>query len=1061
MLHAAAALAMDDPAWQQDSLTHLLPDSPRGSSVPPTLVHMWARRSLRSLPTRAQLTSTASAARVALQEASRAWDAVTAPASLNEQACRLVDALSSTDDLPQLRTTCGSITRWTDARALVDAGALPALHAVLASQAHDDAALAADACNALCALVTTSTVRVAAAPAVPTLVSLLFAHMAHPSVLLAVLQALVAVTTRSDSNCAAVVDAGGVGALDTLLRLHGGESQDVAREACCLLDRIAATGAHAGVARAALRPMLAAMRDHAGDAAIAEHTCSALINMTAGEEGAAVEAVACGALDALMTVLLMHGGDDALLAECACWGVQHLAVAAVNRPRALPILPCIITALINHAHSTGVRLHAAAAVMNITCDTRECAAAAANAGAIHVLADMVRVRAGTPTGCGDKCAAVDVEVAEYVLAALGCIAAAAADRQECADAVHTIVDVMAAHAGQAGVTEQGCAALIRIFAGDRRTHAAVAVEAGAVRVITAALNAHGCTHAGVTENGCRLLGIIADNCGLISTAAVASTITALTANMYNPAAAGQLCEALIAVITSVPSHQSAAADAGGVEVLCELLHVSGCDDPQLAVHLCTALSRISRPSECRARCAAAIAPIMAVMKAHPRHASVATASCRALARIMMGMETSQVAAAAAGAAAVFATTLRAHGGGDAAVAASTCWALGVMACAPGARSKCAAAVAAVTEVMRAHAAVVLRSVTVTRLDGSEDAVFPGGGADRASVLLPACFALANMTHGVEAHQVEAAASGSIPLLRKCVQSFAGYPHMEEYAIAALASISCAPSARRECGAALADIVAVVTQSSLHEPAVIKRVCAALINATTSNAENQARALVCGVVPVLVSILQQYAPAVDDVTAVAIVERACRAFINVAVLSANCAACVPALTPLTILLTSHKQHAAVCIRACDAITNITAAMQAHAAAATAAGAPDALATVVRTHLADAVVTLAACRALRHVTRAAPGDAGDSVGMPPPHAARAAAALIAALAAHSGSAEIVHNACSALRNIITNSAAAAAVVAGDASAMQLIGNVGTAHVGTKADASAGLLLRALRG
>jgi hypothetical protein len=430
-----------------------------------------------------------------------------------------------------------------------------------------------------------------------------------------------------------------------------------------------------------------------------------------------------------------------------------------------------------------------------------------------------------------------VTAASWALTALMHDSAAGQNTATSAGAVPALVAALWAHASSAGVVEHVCGALSNLCAHNAAGKAAC-VSSGAVPAITAALLAHGREHAGVAEGGARALG----NLTFKNTPAQEACVSAGVAARDNLTAVPALVEALEAQgatgvgiaeeacralrnIACTAAGRVACVGAGGVQAIGRALGVHGVLVPAVAEQACRALCNITgynpagkeacvRHSGSGAAavegggCGGVVEGIVAALAAHAASAPVAENACRAL-RSIAGIPSGKAACVAAGAAGALVAALDAH-----------------------ARAGAAAAEAPLAAAAEAAAAAVAAAAAppspFSCLPPSQEGEGHGGGG--AAVLSAA------------------ALPPSSPSASKAFAASAAVVGCASGALGCIAALPTGADAAVEAGAVDALLAALKVYA--HLEAVAEQACGALLNIGWANPANRAAMVDAGAVPLL-------------------------------------------------------------------------------------------------------------------------------------------------------------------------------------------------------------------
>ena len=473
--------------------------------------------------------------------------------------------------------------------------------------------------------------------------------------------------SRSDA-AALVQDAAGAAAGDVSAGLAGGDAQQqysadgvqqggedgvtsrvAAAEARAAALRTMAVSADRRLKAAAaggIRPVVAAMTAHAGNADVAEAGCVALRNLSSKME-ARDHILACEGIMAAVAAIHSHATRPGVL-ETACDAIAGLSAVLEPGEAGPEPIGALITTLLSMPGNPGTVNHACRAIAAVATRDDDARQAACTSGAIEAVSSSLHTHGADITV---------VESAASALVALLSYDATSNTAPGAAEPTHGSNGVIPAHAARA---------------------VAAAASAGAPAACFRALNTH-TTSPAVLERSCAAIRLLAappgNRAACAGAGGIASVVAALRAH---PGHAGLQASAsgALRVLAWDSGTKSAAVEAGAVEAVVTALRAH----PQhaaVAESACGALKSLAAHASARARGGRAADAAVAALRAHSASPGVCMEACGALANLCAGIPDNGARATQAGAAAAIVSALNRHGdSGDVAEAgAAAVWAL--------------------------------------------------------------------------------------------------------------------------------------------------------------------------------------------------------------------------------------------------------------------------------------------------------------------------------------------------------------------------------------------------
>lgn len=413
--------------------------------------------------------------------------------------------------------------------------------------------------------------------------------------------------------------------------------------------------------------VLTGMAAHAGSAEALVAACSALAALAAGDDKKRMRpfceagvATVCAALDA-------HPDAGALQLA----GFAALAAMVVHTADKVAVAHVVMGGIAAAPEDAELAEVACSALKNAALGEEHNRVAAAEAGALEVLLETMRLHGGVPGVCEQACWALknmcvlpdnQTRVAQMggiaeVLAVLGTHPRAAAVCEQAiwalrilafnpenagaigeAGGIATIVDVMKAHMAVPGVQETCCGAL-RTLGALPANKAAVADAGAAVRAV-AAMRRHP-EHPAVQMSSVGLISSLVSDLDSQRRASSAGAVEVVVESLRNNPKATKLHQAcfqvLSALVAANSENKARAATAGAVQAaLLSLAQHGGEDAPALAMAaLDVVASVVSTPDAQREALESdAVKRVVAAMRTHRAQAEVAEKACRALSAVV-------------------------------------------------------------------------------------------------------------------------------------------------------------------------------------------------------------------------------------------------------------------------------------------------------------------------------------------------------------------------------------------------------------------------------------------
>lgn len=413
--------------------------------------------------------------------------------------------------------------------------------------------------------------------------------------------------------------------------------------------------------------VLAGMADHAGSVDTLVAACGALAALAAGDDKKRMRpfceagvATVCAALDA-------HPDSPALQLA----GFAALAAMVVHTADKVAVAHVVMGGIAAAPEDAELAEVACSALKNAALGEERNRVSAAEAGALEVILETMRLHGGSAGVCEQACWALknmcvlpdnQMRVAQMggiaeVLAVLSTHPRAAAVCEQAiwalrilafnpangaaigeAGGIATIVDVMKAHMGVAPVQETCCGALRTL--GAHPDNKAAVIEAGAAVRAVAAMRRHP-EHPAVQMSSVGLLSSLISDLESQRRAASAGAVEVVVESLRNNPKATKLHQACFAVLSALVAANSEtkarAASAGAVQAALSSLAAHGGEDaPGLAEAALEVVSSVvSTPDAQRdALECDAVKRVVAAMRTHRAQAEVAEKACRALSAVV-------------------------------------------------------------------------------------------------------------------------------------------------------------------------------------------------------------------------------------------------------------------------------------------------------------------------------------------------------------------------------------------------------------------------------------------